>query len=103
KRGIGPAYEDKVGRRAIRLMDLAEPAALDAKLDRLLDHHNAIRRGLKLEEIRRETLRNELLSVAPRILPFMDRVWFLLDDARRRGSRILFEGAQGALLDVDHG
>jgi adenylosuccinate synthase len=103
KRGIGPAYEDKVGRRAIRLMDLAEPAQLDAKLDRLLDHHNAIRRGLKLEEIRRDTLRDELLSVAPRVLPFMDRVWHILDESRRRGDRILFEGAQGALLDVDHG
>ncbi len=103
KRGIGPAYEDKVGRRAIRLMDLAEPAQLDAKLDRLLDHHNAIRRGLKLEEIERASLRDELLAVAPRVLPFMDRVWHLLDEARRRGDRILFEGAQGALLDVDHG
>ena len=103
KRGIGPAYEDKVGRRAIRLMDLAEPAQLDAKLDRLLDHHNAIRRGLKLDEIRRDGLREELLSVAPRVLPYMDRVWHLLDEARRRGDRILFEGAQGALLDVDHG
>ena len=103
KRGIGPAYEDKVGRRAIRLMDLAEPASLDAKLDRLLDHHNAIRRGLKLDEIKRETLRDELLSAAPRVLPYMDRVWHLLDEARRRGDRILFEGAQGALLDVDHG
>ncbi len=103
KRGIGPAYEDKVGRRAIRLMDLAEPAQLDAKLDRLLDHHNAIRRGLNLEEVKRATLREELLSVAPRVLPYMDRVWHLLDEARRRGDRILFEGAQGALLDVDHG
>jgi adenylosuccinate synthase len=103
RRGIGPAYEDKVGRRAIRLMDLAEPATLDAKLDRLLDHHNAIRRGLKLEEVKRDALRDELLSVAPRVLPFMDRVWHLLDESRRRGDRILFEGAQGALLDVDHG
>ena len=102
-RGIGPAYEDKVGRRAIRLMDLAEPEHLDAKLDRLLAHHNALRRGLGLAEIDARKLREELLAVAPRVLPFMDRTWALLDESRRRGDRILFEGAQGALLDVDHG
>ncbi|MCC6947719.1 MAG: adenylosuccinate synthase [Bradyrhizobiaceae bacterium] len=102
-RGIGPAYEDKVGRRAIRLMDLAEPEHLDARLDRLLAHHNALRRGLGLPEIDARKLCEELLGVAPKVLPFMDRTWALLDESRRRGDRILFEGAQGALLDVDHG
>jgi adenylosuccinate synthase len=102
-RGIGPAYEDKVGRRAIRLIDLAEPDALDAKIERLLSHHNPLRRGFSLPETDVATLRNELLSIAPRVLPFMDRVWELLDERRLRGDRILFEGAQGALLDVDHG
>jgi len=102
-RGIGPAYEDKAGRRAIRLVDLAEPEHLDAKLDRLLAHHNALRRGLQLPEIDPKALRDELLSLAPKVLPYMDRTWALLDDRRRRGDRILFEGAQGALLDVDHG
>jgi adenylosuccinate synthase len=103
RRGIGPAYEDKVGRRAIRLMDLTEPAMLDVKIDRLLFHHNALRRGLGLSEIARAAVREELLTVAARVLPFMDRVWALLDQRRRQGDRILFEGAQGALLDVDHG
>jgi adenylosuccinate synthase len=102
-RGIGPAYEDKVGRRAIRLTDLAEPDSLDDKLDRLLAHHNALRRGLGLPEIVPAALRKDLLAVAPKVLPYMDRTWALLDDRRRRGDRILFEGAQGALLDVDHG
>jgi len=102
-RGIGPAYEDKVGRRAIRLVDLAEPEHLDAKLDRLLAHHNALRRGLDLPEIDPKALGDELLAVAPKVLPYMDRTWALLDERRRRGDRILFEGAQGALLDVDHG
>ncbi len=103
KRGIGPAYEDKVGRRAIRLMDLAYPATLDDKIERLLAHHNALRRGLSLDEIDGAALRDELLALAPQVLPYMDRVWSLLDDERRRGAKILFEGAQGALLDVDHG
>ena len=102
-RGIGPAYEDKAGRRAIRLVDLSEPEHLDGKLDRLLAHHNALRRGLELPEIDPMALRDELLSVAPKVLPFMDRTWELLDNRRRNGDRILFEGAQGALLDVDHG
>ena len=102
-RGIGPAYEDKVGRRAVRLVDLAEPDSLDDKLDRLLAHHNALRRGLGLPEVAIATLRKDLLAVAPKVLPFMDRTWALLDERRRRGERILFEGAQGALLDVDHG
>ncbi|MFM8749791.1 adenylosuccinate synthase [Rhabdaerophilum sp.] len=103
KRGIGPAYEDKVGRRAIRVQDLAEPDALMPKIERLLAHHNALRRGLGLEEIAPETLRGMLMEIAPKILPYMDRVWDVLDHARREGKRILFEGAQGALLDIDHG
>jgi adenylosuccinate synthase len=103
KRGIGPAYEDKVGRRAIRLMDLAEPDTLDEKIARLLAHHDPLRRGLGLDSVAASVLRDELLSVAPKILPFMDATWELLDSARRAGKRILFEGAQGALLDVDHG
>jgi adenylosuccinate synthase len=103
KRGIGPAYEDKVGRRAIRLMDLAEADTLDEKIARLLAHHDPLRRGLGLEPVSASVLRDELLSVAPNVLPFMDATWELLDTARRAGKRILFEGAQGALLDVDHG
>jgi adenylosuccinate synthase len=103
RRGIGPAYEDKVGRRAIRLMDLADLDTLGAKVDRLLAHHNAIRRGLSLEEIEAAGVVNHLRALAPRVLPFMDSVWSLLDEKRREGKRILFEGAQGALLDVDHG
>jgi adenylosuccinate synthase len=103
KRGIGPAYEDKVGRRSIRLMDLCEPDSLDDKIARVLAHHNPLRRGLGLPEIAPASLKDELLSVAPRILPFMDVVWELLDNERRAGRRILFEGAQGVLLDVDHG
>ena len=103
KRGIGPAYEDKVGRRAIRVMDLADLTTLDGKIERLLAHHNALRRGLGLEEIEPETIRAELEEIAPQILPYMDRTWSLLEDLRRAGKRILFEGAQGALLDIDHG
>lgn len=103
KRGIGPAYEDKVGRRAIRLIDLAEPDTLMVKIERLLGHHNALRRGMGLAEIQAQTIYDELTSVAAEILPFMDRVWKVLDDKRRAGARILFEGAQGALLDNDHG
>jgi adenylosuccinate synthase len=103
KRGIGPAYEDKVGRRAIRVMDLAELPALGPKIERLLSHHNALRRGLNLEPIDPADVYNELADVAPRVLPYMDSVWSLLDRKRREGKRILFEGAQGALLDIDHG
>ena len=102
-RGIGPAYEDKAGRRSIKVMDLAEPDALPAKIDRLLAHHNPLRRGLGVAEINPETILAELTSVAGKILPFVDRVWKILDDKRRAGQRILFEGAQGTLLDVDHG
>ncbi|MDQ0471174.1 adenylosuccinate synthase [Labrys wisconsinensis] len=102
-RGIGPAYEDKVGRRAIRLMDLADLDALRSKIGRLLSHHNALRRGNGQPEIAPETLYQELASVAPLVLPYMDNVVALLDKKRRAGNRILFEGAQGALLDIDHG
>jgi len=102
-RGIGPAYEDKVGRRAIRLMDLADLPALGHKIDRLLAHHNALRRGLGLDEVRPQTVQQQLESVAPLVLPYMASVWSLLDQKRREGKRILFEGAQGALLDIDHG
>jgi len=102
-RGIGPAYEDKAGRRSIRVMDLAEPDTLDAKIERLLAHHNPLRRGLGLPEIAVATICDEVMSVAPKVLPFMDATWDLLDSLRRQGKRILFEGAQGALLDVDHG
>ncbi|WP_092182814.1 adenylosuccinate synthase [Devosia sp. YR412] len=103
KRGIGPAYEDKVGRRAIRLIDLAEPETLMVKIERLLGHHNALRRGMGLVEIEAQKIYDELTSVAAEILPFMDQVWQVLDDKRKAGARILFEGAQGALLDNDHG
>ncbi|MGB3501801.1 MAG: adenylosuccinate synthase [Mesorhizobium sp.] len=103
RRGIGPAYEDKVGRRAIRVMDLADPETLALKVDRLLTHHNALRKGLGHPEVAHETIMTELTSVAADILPYMDRVWKVLDDKRRAGERILFEGAQGTLLDIDHG
>lgn len=102
-RGIGPAYEDKVGRRAIRFQDLATPETLGPKVDRLLAHHNALRRGLGQEEISKAKLIDELVSIAPKVLPYSDVTWEFLDDAWRQGKRILFEGAQGALLDVDHG
>ncbi|KQX40444.1 adenylosuccinate synthetase [Devosia sp. Root436] len=103
KRGIGPAYEDKVGRRAIRLIDLSEPDTLMVKIERLLAHHNALRRGMGLVEIEAQKIYDELMAVAAEILPFMDQVWKVLDDRRKAGARILFEGAQGALLDNDHG
>ena len=103
KRGIGPAYEDKVGRRAIRVVDLADTASLPGKIDRLLAHHNALRRGNGAEEIDGAALLSALMEVAPKILPFMGSSWQRLDEARRAGKRILFEGAQGVLLDIDHG
>jgi len=102
-RGIGPAYEDKVGRRAVRLCDLAEPATLGAKLDELLRHHNALLRALDAPEVYRQQLEKSLLGIAPEVLPYADTVWERLDQARRAGRRILFEGAQGIMLDVDHG
>src|ERR1700742_1552395 len=103
RRGIGPAYEDKVGRRAIRLMDLADLDTLPHKIDRLLAHHNALRRGLNLPEFDGKEILAELSAFAPQLLPYAETVWRLLDIKRREGKRILFEGAQGALLDVDHG
>ena len=103
RRGIGPAYEDKVGRRAIRVQDLANLDSLPAKIDRLLTHHNALRRGLNQPEVKHQVIMDELSSVADKILPFMDTVWQLLDKTSREGGRILFEGAQGTYLDVDHG
>ncbi len=102
-RGIGPAYEDKAGRRAIRVCDLAEPDTLGDKVDDLLLHHNALLRGLGAPEAERGPLLASLIEIAPRILPFADTVWQRLDDVKRAGKRILFEGAQGAMLDVDHG
>ncbi|WP_206452754.1 adenylosuccinate synthase [Aurantimonas marina] len=102
-RGIGPAYEDKVGRRALRVMDLAHPDSLPDRIERLLAHHNALRRGLGQEEIDPATILNELTSIADEITPYIDRVWRLLDERRKAGDRILFEGAQGTLLDIDHG
>ncbi len=103
RRGIGPAYEDKVGRRAIRVMDLCEPDTLMEKIQRLLLHHNALRRGLGIEEIAPQVIYDELMGVADFLLPFMGQVWRLLDEHHKAGRRILFEGAQGALLDNDHG
>ncbi|SDB02347.1 adenylosuccinate synthase [Bauldia litoralis] len=102
-RGIGPAYEDKVGRRAIRVMDLANRKTLELRIDRLLTHHNPLRRGLGLAEIDPATVLADLLAVAPRILPYVASSWRLLAEARREGKRILFEGAQGILLDIDQG
>jgi adenylosuccinate synthase len=103
KRGIGPAYEDKVGRRAIHAVDLKNLKTLPGKIDRALVHHNALRRGLAQPEIDRDELFHELSAIAPKITPYIDTVWQLLDRHKREGKRILFEGAQGALLDVDHG
>ncbi|MBP2157611.1 MULTISPECIES: adenylosuccinate synthase [Asticcacaulis] len=102
-RGIGPAYEDKVGRRAIRVADLEDLDALEAKIDRLLTHHNALRKGLGLPDVDVAALVAKLKEMAPRLLPFIKPVWYVLDKARSEGKRILFEGAQGALLDIDHG
>jgi adenylosuccinate synthase len=103
KRGIGPAYEDKVGRRAIRVIDLAEPQSLAAKVENLLVHHNALRRGLGLAEFAGGEMIRALTDIAPRLLPFAGQVWRRLGECRQRGEWVLFEGAQGALLDVDHG
>lgn len=102
-RGIGPAYEDKVGRRAVRVCDLAEPKTLEDRVDDLLLHHNALLRGLDAPEFDRAEILARLREVAPALLPYAAPVWRLLDEARRAGRRILFEGAQGAMLDVDHG
>jgi adenylosuccinate synthase len=102
-RGIGPAYEDKVARRAIRVCDLADRPVLEHKLDELLLHHNALLRGLGAEEASRDETLAALLEIAPKVLPYAGVVWQRLDELRRAGRRILFEGAQGMMLDVDHG
>ncbi len=102
-RGIGPAYEDKVGRRAVRVQDLRNLHNLGPKIDRLLVHHNALRKGLGQPLIDKDQLIAELTAIAPKIMPYVDTVWETLDKARKAGKRILFEGAQGALLDIDHG
>lgn len=103
KRGIGPAYEDKVGRRAIRVADLADEAALDMKLARLIAHHAPLRAGLGLEAPDAEALKAKLLALAPRVLAYAGPAWKLLSEKQKAGKRILFEGAQGVMLDVDHG
>jgi len=102
-RGIGPAYEDKVARRAIRVGDLADMDVLGDKVDKLLFHHNALLRGLGMEEVEREDLIEKLRDLAPKLLPFSGPVWKQLDEIRRKGKRILYEGAQGTMLDIDHG
>ncbi|MHA3978873.1 adenylosuccinate synthase [Halovulum sp. GXIMD14794] len=102
-RGIGPAYEDKVGRRVIRVADLADDATLELRVDRALVHHNALRAGLGLDPIDRDALIAQLKEIAPQILPFAAPVWKLLNEKRKAGKRILFEGAQGSLLDIDFG
>jgi adenylosuccinate synthase len=102
-RGIGPAYEDKVGRRAIRVADIFDEATLDTRIGRLLTHHNALRTGLGLEPVDAVALKAQILEIAPKIKPYAGPVWKVLTDARRAGKRILFEGAQGSLLDIDFG
>ncbi|OWU72589.1 adenylosuccinate synthase [Marinibacterium profundimaris] len=102
-RGIGPAYEDKVGRRSVRVADLADDATLELRVDRALVHHDALRRGLGLEPVDRDALIASLKELAPQILPFAAPVWKEMHDRRRAGERILFEGAQGSLLDIDFG
>jgi adenylosuccinate synthase len=103
RRGIGPAYEDKVGRRAIRVCDLADPTVLDTKIDGLLAHHNPLRHAAGEAPLNKQEMLDQLLDIAPGILAHMDVVWRRLDEARKQGQRILFEGAQGAMLDVDSG
>ncbi len=103
RRGIGPAYEDKVGRRALRVIDLAHLDAIEPQLERLLAHHNALRAGFGVAPVDAEQLQAQLADVAPSVLPYIQPVWKRLRDARARRERILFEGAQGVLLDVDHG
>lgn len=103
RRGIGPAYEDKVGRRAIRVCDLQSREMVEARLEVALTHHNAVRRGLDQPEIDSKTIADELMEMAPQILPYVTNVWRTLDDAAKSGKKVLFEGAQGTLLDVDHG
>ena len=102
-RGIGPCYEDKVGRRAIRVADLADVATLEARVDRALQHHDPLRKGLGIEPIDRDALVAQLREIAGEILPYAMPVWKVLNEKRKAGKRILFEGAQGALLDIDFG
>ena len=103
RRGIGPAYEDKAGRRAVRVCDLADDSQLGHQVDRLLAYHNALRKGFGKPAVDGDALVRALKDIAPKILPFAEPVWRRLDDARKAGKRVLFEGAQGTLLDVDHG
>src|SRR5690349_100192 len=103
KRGIGPAYEDKVGRRAIRAIDLKDPASLPGKIERLLAHHNVLRKGFGAAEVDAQALLNALKDIAPKIAPYLGSSWRELDGARKAGKRVLFEGAQAVLLDIDHG
>ena len=103
RRGIGPAYEDKIGRRSIRVMDLVSESNLDHRLETVLQHHNAIRKGLGKKIFKKEKLKKDLLKIAPEILKFSQPVWKKLDELNLAGKKILFEGAQGILLDVDHG
>ncbi len=103
RRGIGPAYEDKVGRRSIRVMDLVSEKNLDNKLETVLFHHNAIRKGLGKEIYKKDKLKQDLLNIAPEILKYSQPVWKKIDEFKSQGKKILFEGAQGVLLDVDHG
>jgi len=103
RRGIGPAYEDKVGRRSIRVMDLRSEKNLDQRLEVVLTHHNAIRKGLGKKIYVKEKLKKDLLKIAPEILKFSQPVWLKIDQFKKQKKRILFEGAQGILLDVDHG
>ena len=103
RRGIGPAYEDKVGRRSVRVMDLKSEKNLDKRLENVLTHHNAIRKGLGKDLYEKNKLKKELLEIAPKILKFSQPVWLKIDEFKKKNKRILFEGAQGILLDVDHG
>ena len=103
RRGIGPAYEDKVGRRSIRVMDLRSEKNLDQRLEAVLLHHNAIRKGLGKKVFKKDQLKKDLLEIAPEILKFSQPVWLKIDQFKRQKKKILFEGAQGILLDVDHG
>ena len=103
RRGIGPCYEDKVGRRSIRVMDLRSESNLDARLKNVLMHHNAIRKGLKKTVYKKDDLKKDLLKIAPNILKFAQPVWLRIHEYKKKRKKILFEGAQGILLDVDHG
>ena len=103
RRGIGPAYEDKVGRRSIRVMDLRSESNLDHRLETVLLHHNAIRKGLGKKIYKKNDLKKELLKIAPEILKYSQPVWLKIDEFKKKKKKILFEGAQGILLDVDHG